>query len=343
MILSINAGSTSLKYRLFANNLSLLAGEDFQGASPTNMLFRRISSVVEQRKRKGRLCVAHRVVHGGPHLRAPVKITPYVVKTIRSHSSLAPLHNPYNLKAIGFAQKFFGDAMHCAVFDTGFFRTLPLVSEMYPLPLSLYRANVHKYGFHGIAHEYCLHEAKRKLGKTRPNIISAHLGGGCSMSAIQKGRAIDTSMGYSPLEGLMMWSRAGDIDPGIIVSSKFKVKSSKYWNNVLNHESGLKGISGCKNYLELLKKYYEGDRYACLAFEMFVYRIQKYIGAYFAALHGDVDAIVLSGKIGAGDSITRKAVYKGLPFLKSVKKLVVQPNEEWMMAKLARDLQRRRG
>lgn len=339
MILSINAGSTSFKYRLFSNNLSLIAGEDLEDASPNKKLFRRIERALPDKiKNRRGLKIAHRVVHGGPHLRAPVKITPHVMRAIKTYAHLAPLHNPYNLKSISLAQKFFKDATHYAVFDTGFFRTLPLVAEMYPLPLEFYKSNVHKYGFHGIAHEYCLYEARKKLRKPSPSIIILHLGAGCSASAILKGRAIDTSMGYSPLEGLMMWTRAGDIDPGIFTNSKLKVKSSKFWSRILNHESGLKGISGCRNYLDLLLQCEKGNKKARLAFDMFVYRIQKYIGAYFAALHGKVDAIVFSGKIGAGDSITRNAVCKGLPFLKNVKKLTVSPKEEWMMAKIVSDL-----
>ncbi len=345
MILSINAGSTSVKYRLFSSKLALVAGENFPNTAPSKKLFHHIARSLESRikLKHNPLKIAHRVVHGGPHLRHPMKITPYVIKTIKEHSHLARLHNPFNLKAIEFARRYFPKATHFTVFDTGFFRALPLVAELYPIPLSFYKKHgIERYGFHGIAHAYCAEIAKQKLKLTRPNLITLHLGAGCSMTAIKKGKPIDTSMGYSPLEGLMMWSRSGDIDPWIIVSSTPNPESfrggAKFWNNILNYESGLKGISGCSDYLDLLQKLAIGNNMAKLAFDMFVYRIQKYIGAYYAALHGKVDAIVFSGKIGAGDAITRRAVCNGLPFLKNVAKLVVEPNEEWMMAKLVQKL-----
>src|SRR3990167_3087769 len=339
MILSINAGSTSVKYRLFSSKLALVAGEDFPDTAPSKKLFHQIARLLESQLKQNRLKIAHRVVHGGPHLRHPMKITPYVIKTIKKHAHLAPLHNPFNLKAIEFARRYFPKAAHFAVFDTGFFRTLPLVAELYPIPLSFYKKyGIERYGFHGIAHAYCAEIAKQKLKLTRPNLITLHLGGGSSITAVKRARAIDTSMGYSPLEGLMMWSRAGDIDQGVLVSSTPKNFGAKFWNNVLNYESGLKGISGCRDYLDLLQKRALGHHTAKLAFDMFVYRIQKYIGAYYAALNGSVDAIVFSGKIGAGDAITRRAVCDGLPFLKNVAKLVVEPNEEWMMAKLVQKL-----
>lgn len=346
MILSINAGSTSLKYQLFDKNLHPLASGEFSDCQIDEQIFKKIFREVSSYKLQVtsyRNKIVHRIVHGGPKYRDPIKITPAVVKEINKYNHLAPLHNPSQLKAIELAQKYFPGIGQYAVFDTGFYKDLSDKAKIYPLPLELYKKHkIQKLGFHGISHEFVLEQAKNQLKIKKPNIISLHLGGGSSVTAVKAGKAIDTSMGWTPMEGVMMWSRAGDVDLGIVLnfqSSIFNFQTNSksqilnYWNKILNHESGLKGISGCQNYLDLLKKYKLGNKSAKLAIDMFVYRIQKYIGAYYAVLNGKVDAIAFTGKIGAGDSFTRNLIMKNLPFLCQIKKIIVKPNEELMIAK----------
>ncbi|MFH1712697.1 MAG: acetate kinase [Candidatus Jacksonbacteria bacterium] len=338
MILSINAGSTSLKYKLFDQKLRLLADGEFSDCQIDDGIFKKAAEHVKPKIQSQNLAIVHRVVHGGPKYREPIKLTPAVIKEVRKYNHLAPMHNPYNIKGIELGQKYFPKARQYAVFDTGFYQTLPDCARIYPLPFEFYQKyKIQKYGFHGISHQYVLEEAKTRLKINQPNIISLHLGAGCSITAVQKGKAIDTSMGWSPMEGVMMWSRSGDIDLGIALNHLDKFKN---WEKVLNYKSGLKGISGCKNYLDLMEKYEQGDKKARLAMDMFVYRIQKYIGAYYAALKGKVDAIAFTGKIGAGEALTRDLIMQGLGFLQAVKKLAIKPNEELMMAKMILNLKK---
>jgi acetate kinase len=329
MILTINAGSTSLKYALFDARLKELSRGEFDNETINEVLFQKITAdlALFLTSTQTLLCVAHRVVHGGRKYKKPIKISQRILNELKKLAALAPLHNPFNIKGIELAQKFFSNAKQYAVFDTGFFADLPEQARVYPIPFSKYTEDhIQKYGFHGISHQYALLNAQKKLKIKSPNLITIHLGGGCSITAIKKGKPIDTSMGYSPMEGLMMWSRTGDIDPYLV--GKFGLNE-----HTLNHESGIKGISGCNDYLDLIKKYKQGEKRAVLAMDMFTYRIQKYIGAYYAALQGKVDAIVFTGKIGAGEALTRKRILKNLPFLLRTKKIILQANEEWMMAK----------
>ena len=328
----INAGSTSLKYKLFDQKLRLLAGREFSDCQIDERIFKQVAENIMSKIQIQNFTIVHRVVHGGPKYREPVKLTPAVVKEIKGYNHLAPLHNPCNLKGIELGHRHFPKARQYAVFDTGFYQTLPDCARIYPLPFEFYqKRKIQKFGFHGISHQYVLEEATTRLKINQPNIISVHLGSGCSITAVQKGKAIDTSMGWSPMEGVMMWSRSGDIDLGIVLSHLDKFKN---WEKILNYKSGLKGISGCKNYLDLMEKYEQGDKKAGLAMDMFVYRIQKYIGAYYAVLNGKVDAIAFTGKIGAGEAMTRDLIMQGLGFLQGVKKMAIKPNEELMMARM---------
>ena len=343
MILTINAGSTSLKYALFSDHLKEITGGEFLGAQLDKGLFKEMMERLHHSEPITK--IVHRVVHGGPKNKDPLIITPSLLNKLRKYNHLAPLHNPFNLVGIELAQTFFPSATHYAVFDTGFFKNLPEKTRLYPLPYEFaLKHGIERYGFHGISHQYALYKAGEKLRDKSPNLISLHLGGGCSISAIQKGKPIDTSMGFTPLEGLMMWARAGDIDPGILMinpdfdaqnpkKTLTSTEKNKKWEHILNYESGLKGVSGCKDYLDLIKKYRLGNKKARLAMDMFTYRIQKYIGAYYAALQGKVDAIVFTGKIGAGEAITRKCILRHLPFLGRAKKIILRADEEWMMAK----------
>ncbi|MFH1575321.1 MAG: acetate/propionate family kinase, partial [Candidatus Nealsonbacteria bacterium] len=272
--------------------------------------------------------VGHRVVHGGQKFRNPTQVTPSILKELHKYDKLAPLHNPFNLLGIEVALKVFPKIKQIAVFDTGFYKDLPEEALIYTLPESVRKKyGFQRFGFHGISHKYA---AALSCGK---KVISCHLGGGCSISAVKNGQAIDTSMGFTPLEGLIMMSRCGDIDPGIVLELA-KTLSPQKADKILNHESGLKGICGSSDMKEILKKADEGDKKANLALKIFVYRIQKYIGAYFAIL-GGCDTLVFTGAIGAGSLRIRQMICRGLTILNKpnkVKILTVKPNEELAIA-----------
>lgn len=308
-ILILNCGSQSVKWRVFDKGFGLLR----EGRS-----FKDLQSINEKIDLAG-----HRVVHGGDEFIKPTKITPEVLKKLKKYNKLAPLHNPYNLIGIKKALKLFPNANQFAVFDTEFYKDLPERAFTYPLPENL-RKIYRKFGFHGISHEYASKEAAKleKKDFNKIKIISCHLGGGCSITAIKNGKAIDTSMGYTPMEGLMMMTRAGDIDPAIAIGLGWRAK------RILNYESGIKGIAEDASMLNVLKR---NDEKSSLALEMFVYRIQKYIGAYFAIL-GGCDLLVFTGMIGAGLAKTRNLIVKDLNILKNAKIIVVPPNEELAIA-----------
>jgi len=352
-ILSINCGSTSVKYKLFQINdssklplLQLKKTGSFSDNQISDKIFQSIAS--DLAKFSTPEIIGHRVVLAGPKYRQPIKITRAITAAIKTYKHLAPLHNPYNLKGIVLAKKYFPNALHFAVFDTGFYKNLPQKAKIYPIPYKFYKKyHIFKYGFHGLSHQYAAFGAAKILKKDLKNLnlIICHLGGGSSITAVRGGQAIDTSMGFTPLEGLMMWSRPGDMDVGILLnrhliiqagqkkSSNWDIEILRYWKRILNYESGLKGVSGCRNYLDLLKKRRQGNQRAKLAFEMFIYRIQKYIGAYFAALGGQVDALVFTGQIGSGLPITRQAICRNLGLPAGIKKLVIPADEEYEIAR----------
>ena len=340
-ILVINAGSTSLKYKLFRfDDLTLVREgefrEDYQRAIKNNalqgFLKDNIGAMTNHQELKA---IGHRVVHGGRDFREPVQIDERVLKTLSQYNSLAPLHNPYNLGGIRALISLFPQVMQVAVFDTAFFKDLPDKAKIYALPLKYYQEGVQRFGFHGISHQYVAEEASKNLNKPLEecNLITVHLGGGCSITAIKNGKAIDTSMGFTPLEGLVMGTRPGDIDAGILLYLlKEKNLSIEEIDNLLNHQAGIKGLSGHDDFRALLKLVADGDKKAQLAFDIFVYRIQKYIGAYFAIL-GRVDAIVFTGAIGSGQAITREAIIKNLDILRNVPSFAIETNEELAIAR----------
>ncbi|BAF72939.1 acetate/propionate family kinase [Sulfurovum sp. NBC37-1] len=261
--------------------------------------------------------VGHRIVHGGPHFSRPTLINTEVIEQIRSLIPLAPLHNPSNLEGIEVIAKVYPALKQVAVFDTAFHQTMPEYAARYPLPYDLYEeAHVRRYGFHGTSHAYVAKEAAKILQQPLEtlNLITLHLGNGASATAIKKGRSIDTSMGMTPLEGLMMGSRSGDIDPAII---PYLVRTQKIdvetIDSMLNKESGLKGVCGNNDMREIIDKMDEGDEKSRLALEMYVYRIKKYIGAYSATL-GHVDALVFTGGIGEHAALVREMVCEGMEY-----------------------------
>jgi acetate kinase len=259
--------------------------------------------------------IGHRVVHGGETFKEPVLINADVIESIRGLIPLAPLHNPANLLGIEAAQKRFVGVPQVAVFDTAFHHTMPPAAYRYAVPHELYeKHHVRKYGFHGSSHGYVAKEAAKYLGKplSEVNLIILHLGNGASAAAVQRGRSIDTSMGMTPLEGLVMGTRCGDIDPSIpfFLMRQTGMKPEDV-ENLMNRDSGLKGICGVSDMREILGLAAKGSERAALAIETFCYRIKKYIGAYHAVL-GRLDAIVFTGGIGENASAIRRQACEGL-------------------------------
>ena len=262
--------------------------------------------------------IGHRVVHGGERFTHSVLITDEVLRGIEDCIDLAPLHNPANIKGIAAARNLFGEGLpQVAVFDTAFHQTLPEHAYLYAVPYQLYRRyRVRRYGFHGTSHRYVAYRYRqlRRIAREETNIITLHLGNGCSAAAIRAGNSIDTSMGFTPLEGLVMGTRSGDLDPAIIdfIATKEGLSTGEV-ETLLNKQSGLLGVSGLTSDMrELLDEAREqNDRRALLAIEIFCYRARKYIGAYLAAMNG-ADAIVFTGGIGENSCDVRARICDGL-------------------------------
>jgi acetate kinase len=265
--------------------------------------------------------VGHRVVHGGERFKQSVLITDEVVRAVEDCIDLAPLHNPGNLTGISATRKLFGEGLpQVAVFDTAFHQTLPDHAFLYALPYQLYRRyRLRRYGFHGISHRYVAYRYRvlRNIAREATNIITLHLGNGCSATAIRAGNSIDTSMGMTPLEGLVMGTRSGDVDPAIIefIAAKEGL-STREIETLMNKQSGLLGISGLTSDMRelLAEEREENDRRAKLAIDIFCYRARKYIGAYLAAMDG-ADAIVLTGGIGENSPELRARICDGLQWI----------------------------
>lgn len=262
--------------------------------------------------------VGHRVVHGGEKFTMSVQLNDEVVEQIENCIELAPLHNPANLKGIMAARELFGPAVpQVAVFDTAFHSTMPETSYLYAIPYQLYcRDRIRRYGFHGTSHRYVSYRYRVMLGLKREqvNVITIHLGNGCSACAIKNGDSVDTSMGLTPLEGLVMGTRGGDIDPSILEFIHHKEGMSlAEIDTMLNKQSGLLGISGLTNDMrELIEEEQENqDRRARLAIDIFCLRVKKYIGAYLAEL-GGTDAIIFTGGIGENSPLIRARICDGL-------------------------------
>ncbi|MCC7197528.1 acetate kinase [Candidatus Peregrinibacteria bacterium] len=260
--------------------------------------------------------VGHRVVHGGEAYKKPTVITPKVLKTITELSSLAPLHNPPNIEGIKACKKVLPTIPQVAVFDTSFHQTMPEKAFLYALPLELYKKhNIRRYGFHGTSHTYVLQQALKILNKKNAKVITCHLGNGCSVTATRNGKSVDTSMGFTPLEGLMMGTRCGDLDPALPLALIKTLKTTpEKIDQLLNRESGLKGISGKYSDMRDIWATCKKDSKSKLAMEIYCYRIAKYIGAYAAALNG-VDAIAFTAGIGENAWYVRKMVCDYLTFL----------------------------
>lgn len=259
--------------------------------------------------------VGHRVVHGGEQFTGSVLITDRVIASIERFAGLAPLHNPPNLTGIRAAMQELPDVPQVACFDTAFHATIPQVAYMYALPYSLYEDyGIRRYGFHGTSHRYVARRAAQLLGKHKydVNCITAHLGNGCSITAVREGKSVDTSMGLTPLEGLVMGTRSGDFDPAILFHLADQGYDVETLKKLCNKQSGLLGVSGASNDMRnLTEKAAAGDPRARLAIDIFCYRLRKYIGMYLAVL-GRVDALVFTGGIGENAAEVRAAVCRGL-------------------------------
>ena len=265
--------------------------------------------------------VGHRVVHGGEHFKQSVKIDAEVLRAIEDCIELAPLHNPTNIKGIQAAREVLGSGLpQVAVFDTAFHQTLPEQAYLYAIPYQLYRRHrIRRYGFHGTSHRYVAYRYRQlqNIGRDDTNVITIHLGNGCSIAGIRSGNSQDTSMGLTPLEGLVMGTRSGDLDPAIVdfICVKEGLTSNEV-ETLLNKQSGLLGISGLTNDMrELLAEERENnDRRAHLAIEIFCYRVRKYIGAYLAAI-GGADAVIFTGGIGENSPEVRSRICSGLAWI----------------------------
>jgi len=264
----------------------------------------------------GLVAVGHRLVHGGPHFRKPRRITAGLLARLERVLPLDPDHLPEAIRGIRLFAWRFPKLPQVACFDTAFHSTLPPVARMYALPRQLFRQGIRRYGFHGLSYEYVLGKLRTLEGKlARGRVIIAHLGSGASLAALRNGKSVDTSMGLTPLEGLVMSKRSGDVDPGALLYLLRQGKiSAKQLDNLLNHESGLLGVSGTTGDMQKLLERAPRDARAAEAVELFCYRVKKYIGAYAAVL-GGLDILVFTGGIGEHAAAIRRRICEGLEFL----------------------------
>jgi acetate kinase len=349
-VVVINSGSSSVKYEVFeTSDFSVLSSGLLEriGESESKHTHRAygVSGMVKETVRRARVAnheegfrfilsmpadsavikdsaellgIGHRVVHGGEIFQKPVLIDEKVMETIRELIPLAPLHNPANLMGIEATRQVFPGVPQVAVFDTAFHQSMPPHAFIYALPYSLYALHhVRRYGFHGTSHLWVAKKAAAHIGKplTFLNLITLHLGNGASAAAIRQGRSVDTSMGMTPLEGLVMGTRSGDLDPAVPFYLRRATRMPEAdLEALLNKASGLKGISGANDMREILQMANRGEPLAQLAVDLYCYRIKKYIGAYFAVL-GRVDALVFTGGIGENAAPIRKQSCQGLDAL----------------------------
>ncbi|MGW7681558.1 acetate/propionate family kinase [Kribbella sp. NPDC054772] len=385
-VLVINAGSSSLKYSLVdaasgeaaATGLVERIGEDQShhehhgpaGDFDDNQAVPNHEAALEAAVRAFEthgpalaemdiVAVGHRVVHGGSKFAAPTLVDDALVAEVTDLVPLAPLHNPANLEGIKVARRLLPDLPHVAVFDTAFHQTLPPYAYTYAVPSEwLDEYGIRRYGFHGTSHSFVSGETARLLGREPDdiNVIVLHLGNGCSAAAVRRGQSVDTSMGLTPLEGLVMGTRSGDLDPAIHGHlARVAGRSAEETDQALNSQSGLKGLTGANDFREVSRRRAAGDERAQLAFDIYCYRLRKYIGAYYAVL-GTVDAIVFTAGVGQHSAEVRAAALDGLEGLgirldpernaqpaggvvstadSPVAVLVIPTNEEWEIARQA--------
>lgn len=343
-VLTLNAGSSSLKFALFAvegNTAQLRASGQLEGmGGEPHFIFRSASGQIIQDchptadeagdhasvldhvlsvlsdflPSSGLSAIGHRVVHGGAKFAGPVKVTPEILDELRGFIQLAPLHQPHNLAGIAAAQLAFPDAVQVACFDTAFHRVHPWVNDTFALPRKYYDQGVRRYGFHGLSYEY----VTQHLTKTSPDlaagrIVVAHLGSGASMCAIRNGQSIGSTMGFSALDGLPMGTRCGQLDPGVVLYLlEHEGLTPKEVTNLLYRDSGLKGLSGLSNDMRLLEA--AGTPHAQEAIDYFVFRVRREIGA-MAAILGGLDAVVFCGGIGENSTGIRRSICREMDWI----------------------------
>ncbi len=341
LILVLNCGSSSIKYAVInpEEQKNIYSGliENITENSYKKSLLEILDILKNKELLDKIIAIGHRVVHGGEDFTSSVLINNNVTAAIKKNIALAPLHNPVNLLGIEIITEFLPKLPQVAVFDTAFHQTMPATSYLYALPYKLYeKYKIRRYGFHGTSHKYVSCEAAKILNKKYDSLslITIHLGNGCSMAAIQNGKVIDTSMGLTPLEGLVMGTRSGDLDPAILF---YLVNNCGFnldeVNNILNKKSGLLGISNLSNDMRELQQAEDTNHQAKLARDIFAYRVAKYIGSYAVAL-GKIDAVIFTGGIGENDKLIREKIISRLAILNldSDQILVIKTNEELAIA-----------
>ena len=369
-ILVLNSGSSSVKFQLLSlPSQKLLVkglvdgiGLDTCKVSVDGATIKKkfknhnssLSYILDLLKKYSIDLIGHRVVHGGEYFSKATKITAAVIKKIKDLSELAPLHNPANLAGILVCKKLLPKISQVAVFDTAFHQTIPKEAYLYAIPMDYYtKYKIRKYGFHGTSHKYVMLEASKLLKKKNPTLLTCHLGNGSSITAIKKGKSINTSMGFTPLQGLIMGTRCGDLDPGIV---PFLQKKTHYTSQeielVLNKKSGLLGIDGFSDMRTIHEKSLKGNKLCTLAIDMLTYDIVTYLGAYWA-ITGPIDGIVFTGGMGEKAYYLRKKIIDAFNHFgvklnasankrnsiliskkdSKVKVLVIPTNEELMIAK----------
>jgi acetate kinase len=305
--------------------------------------------------------VGHRVVHGGQNYSRPVQVTAEVKATIAQLATLAPAHNPANLEGIEAVEEILGEAVpQVAVFDTAFHSQLPQAAAIYPGPYAWVEQGIRRYGFHGISHEYCAQRASQLLNRSDLKLVICHLGNGCSLSAVNNGRCIDTTMGFTPLDGLMMGSRSGSVDPGILIHLLRQGYTADQLDRELNKESGLKGLSGISGDMRQIMKAIEaGNPRAKLALEIYIHRLRTNIGAMLASL-GGLEALVFTAGVGENSPVVRAAACQAFEFLglqldpatnesrpvdqdiatvdSAIRVLVIHTQEDWAIARATREV-----
>lgn len=343
-VLSVNAGSSTLKFRLYdmpeekvlmkgtfdrigleGSNYSIRIGEekigkDVEIKNHEEAVKILLNELIEQKMIKNLNeieAVGHRIVHGGNKYSRSVVIDDRVIQEIESISELAPLHNPANLMGVKVFMKAIPNALEVACFDTAFHQTMKEKTYLYPVPYEWYvKYHVRKYGFHGLSHRFITEQMKKTLNKENPNLIICHIGNGASISAVEEGKCIDTSMGFTPNAGIMMGTRSGDIDYTMLnyVMKKTGFNLEKI-DSMLNKESGLEGIAGMSDLRDLDRAFYANEEKVILAFDMYTDKIVDYIAKYYVKLNGFVDAICFTAGGGENDSIIRGETLKKLTSL----------------------------
>ena len=305
-ILVLNCGSTTLKYKLFEGGeagLAVLAAGVVRGAPPYDAALRRVLADLPAAPD----AVAHRVVHGGDRFTTAVRVDDEILRALCQLTPLAPLHNGPALRAVEITRSLGVPVI--AAFDTAFFADLPARARRYALPVI---PGIRRYGFHGWSHRSVAERVAAISGAPAPTLVSLHLGSGCSAAAISRGKPVDISMGYSPLEGLVMGTRPGDMDPGVLLHLLQEGRTAEELERLLHHESGLKALAGSADMQQLLAR---KDDAARQAVELFCYRAIKYIGAYLTVLGGEAEALVFTGGIGENSPEIRDRICAGLRWL----------------------------